>query len=225
MKKSLLLLIFTLPFFSIISYSQCPFTSGVGWGGGAQCACTWTDSNGDIGCTWGNCASGNQITCQTTCAGTFYFNGSFPQDTPQELCSAVLPITLINFKGIFTEPINEITWTTSTEINNNYFIIYQSENGKEWNEITRLPGAGHSTESKNYTIYHYNPEKTINYYKLTQVDYDGKSETYGPISIDNRDEKRTLVKTINLMGQEVQDSYRGIVIYIYDDGTTEKIHR
>ncbi len=55
--------------------------------------------------------------------------------------------------------------------------------------------------------------------------YDGTTETFNIISIDNRNNKY-LVKMINIMGQEVDDNYTGIVIYQYSDGTFEKkIHK
>ena len=41
------------------------------------------------------------------------------------------------------------------------------------------------------------------------------------MSIDNSIE-RGLIKTINTLGQEVDETYKGIVIEYYDDGTTIK---
>ena len=34
--------------------------------------------------------------------------------------------------------------------------------------------------------------------------------------------KKILIKRLNLLGQEVNGSYNGIVLYLYDDGTVEK---
>lgn len=179
----------------------------------------------DISCSWGNCSNPNQNACINDCLGTYYTNQDFDEDTPQQLCSSILPINMIAFTGEYKAPYNEIKWTTGSEINNNYFILYHSTDGRVWNDIVRLPGAGNSIEEKNYNAKHYQPEKEINYYKVAQVDYDGGMATYGPISIDNRDAKRNLIQRVNLLGQEVNEYYSGIVIYVYDDGTKEKVYQ
>ncbi len=67
-------------------------------------------------------------------------------------------------------------------------------------------------------------ERTINYYRLTQVDFDGKQTHLKTINIDNRKTVgRNLVQIVNLMGVEVDESYNGIKVYVYDDGSFEKI--
>ena len=42
------------------------------------------------------------------------------------------------------------------------------------------------------------------------------------LAIDNRQKSEKLVKVVNLFGQEVSESEKGLVIYVYDDGSTEK---
>lgn len=67
-------------------------------------------------------------------------------------------------------------------------------------------------------------ERTINYYRLTQVDFDSKQTHLKTIIIDNRKTVgRNLVQIVNLMGVEVDESYNGIKVYVYDDGSFEKI--
>jgi hypothetical protein len=144
------------------------------------------------------------------------------------ICAAanvLLPIELINFYGTYQEGGNLITWTTGSEQNNDYFIVLHSIDGKLWNSLADLPGAGNSSENLSYRLIDRSPEAVINYYKLIQVDYDGKTAEYGPISIDNRKNKRNLVRITNMMGQAVNENYTGIVIYQYDNGTYEKIYR
>ena len=38
----------------------------------------------------------------------------------------------------------------------------------------------------------------------------------------NSSNKKILIKRLNLLGQEVNGSYHGIILYLYDDGTVEK---
>ena len=62
----------------------------------------------------------------------------------------------------------------------------------------------------------------INYYQLTQTDYDGNSVTYDMISIDNRISDKIISSMVNLLGQEVNENYRGVVVVTYEDGSVEK---
>lgn len=226
--------------------------SGLGWG---QCACLFYDTNDEITCVLlGNCAAGGVSDCasyttsttlsacpcpQTSsmnagCGGcqannACWYNGT--KCNPDNVCDLLteivtLPISLVSYTGFVNDlNHNELNWVTDTEINNDYYIVSHSDDGENFRELYRLPGSGNSTQTLSYRFIHNDPKPEINYYKLIQVDYDGQSETFGPISIDNRDQKRTLIKVVNMMGQEVNENYSGIVIYIYDDGTKEKIYQ
>jgi hypothetical protein len=58
-----------------------------------------------------------------------------------------------------------------------------------------------------------------------QYDWDGVFEIFGPISIDNREKEKRIVKYVSLSGQEIDPkSTIGLVIGIYEDGTTIKVY-
>lgn len=137
-----------------------------------------------------------------------------------------LPVELSEFTGETGDKINKLLWTTTTEYNSDYFIVEHSLNGGEWYEVGRVNSIGNSTTPVNYELDHRAfVASTYNFYRLKQVDIDGKTKTYNMIFIDNRDSKKDLVKTVNLMGQEVGPFYQGMVIDIYSDGTTEKYYK
>ena len=58
---------------------------------------------------------------------------------------------------------------------------------------------------------------------MQQVDYDGNSVTYEIISIDNRIDKKEISSMTNLLGQEINENYKGMIIVTYVDGSIEKI--
>jgi hypothetical protein len=97
-----------------------------------------------------------------------------------------LPITLLSFTGEYTSETNIVTlhWTTSAEINNHYFVIIRSTTGMEWETISTVPGAGNSDKTINYTTTDLYPPQGVVYYKLEQIDFDGKSVTYPPVAVD-----------------------------------------
>ena len=140
-------------------------------------------------------------------------------------CASALPIELIDFNGVNTNLGNELTWTTVSELNNNYFTLEHSTDGYIWNTITTMDGAGNSTSTVEYNYTHENYSDILNYYRLSQTDYDGKSETFKVVVIDNSITTKTLKMTVNYLGQEVNEFEKGFLIEIYTDGTTRKIFR
>jgi hypothetical protein len=172
-----------------------------------------------------NCINAGGRWCPSDYYGFYTGAGGACGDLICANAEILLPVSLISFEGELKNNSNYITWTTGSESNNDYYIILNSIDGITWNSLVHIPGAGNSTQTLSYRFIHGDPNPTINYYKLIQVDYDGKQTQYGPISIDNRGNKRTLIKTVNMMGQEVNENYRGLLINIYSDGTREKIYK
>lgn len=96
---------------------------------------------------------------------------------------AVLPITLIDFYGDKVGNDNILHWTTATEINNWKFVIEKSSSSDfSWEVIGEVPGAGNSNTNRSYAFSDKNAQG-LNYYRLTQVDFDGKKETFKIIAI------------------------------------------
>lgn len=138
-----------------------------------------------------------------------------------------LPVEMSNFSGTYTSGANTINWSTETEQSNDYFEIEWTTTPSQstsWNKLDLIDGAGDSQSKLDYSINHYTyTRNTINYYRIKQVDYNGQTRSYPDIiAIDNRMKSEKLVKIVNLFGQEVSESEKGVVIYVYDDGSTEK---
>jgi hypothetical protein len=148
--------------------------------------------------------------------GTFGISVTSPQP---------LPVELLYFEGTAHSTYNNLKWATASEQNSNYFGIERSIDGETWREIATKQSTGNSTEKINY--YHSDniDQFTIHYYRLVQYDIDGKFEIFGPIALDNRVKEKTVVKYVNLLGQEVGFEYKGVVFEIYEDGTSKKIIR
>lgn len=141
-----------------------------------------------------------------------------------------LPVEMLSFEASSTQYGNLLTWKTASEHNSDYYLIERSTTGEftEKSVIGQKPAAGNSTIVTSYTFIDNEFESAINYYRLVQVDIDGQFKIYGPIAIDNTTKKQ-VVKTINMMGQEVQDcipnAIRGMYFEVYDDGTMKKVYK
>ncbi len=87
---------------------------------------------------------------------------------------APLPIELVDFTA---RPENEkvnLQWTTASENNNDYFIIQRSSDGEVFSDLEKIQGRGTTTFNSEYQTYDLKPLHGDNYYRLKQVDYDGK---------------------------------------------------
>lgn len=102
-------------------------------------------------------------------------NGMFQLD----LSNAVVPVELISFKAKAEERGDQLTWSTASEVDNDYFQIEYSEDGLEYREIARVPGAAQSFEKLDYEFLHQESKPGLNYYHLSQIDLDGKLNDLG----------------------------------------------
>ncbi|MBK8969448.1 MAG: hypothetical protein IPM36_22860 [Lewinellaceae bacterium] len=84
-----------------------------------------------------------------------------------------LPVELIHFNARRSGKEVQLDWATAAEINNDYFAVEHSIDGKTFRTIGQIPGAGTSQSTNQYTFLHREPAPGINYYRLRQVDLDG----------------------------------------------------
>lgn len=138
-----------------------------------------------------------------------------------------LPIELMEFNGKENGTTNLLYWNTASEQNNDYFTLERTSDGETWEEVAKVVGAGNSQEVLSYSYLDSDYERgKINYYRLSQTDFDGNSEVFNVIAIDNTKNNRTIVKIVNMSGQEVKDiNATGVYMEIYDDGSMRKIIR
>lgn len=90
--------------------------------------------------------------------------------------SGVLPVKFKDFNALHSNGKTKLTWTTTSEINNDYFDVERSEDGVNFVSIGREKGANNSTEIKNYSFT--DPKAYAAggflYYRIKQVDKDSQ---------------------------------------------------
>ena len=141
--------------------------------------------------------SRNQNHCFTAVIGQTYYlvvDGNGGAESPFYITGisglTPLPITLVSFTAELEERVVELFWETASQINNDYFVVERSQDGIDWEVIEQMNGAGNSAELLSYITYDFYPLSAVSYYRLKQVDYDGKT-SYSDI--------RSVVNTENLM--------------------------
>tara|TARA_R110002074_G_scaffold18755_12_gene60420 strand:- start:2401 stop:3606 length:1206 start_codon:yes stop_codon:yes gene_type:complete len=94
-----------------------------------------------------------------------------------------LPIDLISFNAEADGTSVDVTWVVSSQVNNDYYIIEKSMDCYTWKEVNRMSGEGNSNTETVYGLTDKHAYIGLSYYRLRQVDYDGKSETFHPVSV------------------------------------------
>lgn len=129
--------------------------------------------------------------------------------------AAVLPIQLLSFDAKMNqENTATLSWSTASEENNDYFSIERSSDETNWVEIKRVKGAGNSSQLINYETTDEQPKAGTQYYRLKQVDFDGKSETFKDVALQNNSTKKINISaypnpttgSFTLVSNEIQDA-------------------
>jgi hypothetical protein len=84
-----------------------------------------------------------------------------------------LPVEFISFSGVALQEKNQLSWSTATETNSQYFYIERSDDGVNFTSIGRKDGAGTTSQIHHYAFDDFSPMEGTNYYRLRQVDYNG----------------------------------------------------
>lgn len=120
---------------------------------------------------------GNGGTTGNTSVGSIASGSSISSFSPFTLGSITtenpLPIELISFSATPSNDHVNISWTTASEINNDYFTVESSNDAVNFKEVSRISGAGNSNSMLTYNTVDTNPYSGVSYYRLKQVDYDG----------------------------------------------------
>lgn len=136
-----------------------------------------------------------------------------------------LPIELLTFDLEKAGDNVKVRWESASETNNDFYSVERSLDGITWVSAGTVKGAGNSSERRKYTFVDHEPFIGLNYYRLSQTDFDGSSETFDPKTIvlqrnaamsvfpNPANEQLTItfdakhefsdIKFYNLLGQEV----------------------
>ena len=143
---------------------------------------------------------------------TEYNNQSSPSTfysvSTQQTASAALPVELVLFRAkAVANHTADLHWATASELNNNYFEIERSYDGRSFELVGEVKGNGNSQHQIAYSFL----DETIGliqntaYYRLKQVDFDGAFE-YSDIRVvrfDGRAEMLEIAAYPNPFNQEV----------------------
>ncbi len=124
--------------------------------------------------------------------GTYYLTvegyasssvGNFELNITSTCTFVPLAVELTSFFGKNQGSENVITWETQSEQNNDHFILEKSEDAYNFQPIGLIEGAGTTQEQLSYVFVDAETNRKSWYYRLLQVDNDGKINDEGIIFI------------------------------------------
>jgi hypothetical protein len=181
----------------------------------------WQIAPLELGSVIGNTAAGS---VSTVAIGSFspFTIGSISPTNP-------LPVTWQDFHGSSENGKAVLEWTTVSEKNNAFFEIQRSATGKDFVSIGTVQGNGTTTEKHSYSFTDPAFLMVPMYYRLRQVDYDGKEEysnvirVRAPTELDQQplivypNPATTSVVRLNKRTAVVVIGMHGRIIYRADD--------
>lgn len=96
-----------------------------------------------------------------------------------------LPVELLYFEGELVNDKVQLQWATASEMNSAHFDVERSEDGSRFVSIAKLPAKGNSAVTNRYN-YTDAMASSTSYYRLKQVDIDGKFNLSKVIAISQK---------------------------------------
>lgn len=96
------------------------------------------------------------------------------------------PVEWLSFEANIHDDQALLEWATATELNNDYFAVERSVDGRQYQEIARVAGAGYSDEVQFYQVEDPDPIRGTAYYRILQTDFDGTKSYSEVISLRYR---------------------------------------
>jgi hypothetical protein len=168
------------------NYLQFTETNGASW--------LWTTTSGGRFYPDNTLSANNDATTSTLQAPFVDYNGTYSVQitdaagcigsgsitvTPTT-CNVILATSNLNFTVTKEDSEALLTWSTTSETDNNYFNIERSADGIIWQVIGTVNGRGNSTVLTKYSFTDALPLAGTNYYRLKQVDVNGQYN-YSPV--------------------------------------------
>ncbi len=100
-----------------------------------------------------------------------------------DACDGTFPVELISFEAKRGENMVEILWSTESELNNHYFRLEKGSTPSSLSLMNEVRGAGTTQEFTAYRVEDQSPTLSKTYYRLSQVDYDGRSRIIGMVEL------------------------------------------
>jgi hypothetical protein len=96
---------------------------------------------------------------------------------------APLPVVLTSFTAKRSGAGVVCKWETASEQHNDYFVVERSANSQDFVALSNVAGHGSTSAAHTYSFTDTRPAASLAYYRLRQVDVDGKTTYSAPVAV------------------------------------------
>ncbi|GAA4502435.1 hypothetical protein GCM10023172_25830 [Hymenobacter ginsengisoli] len=141
----------------------------------------WSPSTGLNSTTGATVTATPTVTTTYTVTG-FSTGGCYNTAQVTVTVNRPLPVKLVSFEASWVGGNALLNWATASEINSDYYAIERSLNGEDFTAIGQVAAQGTKATATPYSFHDLSatPKGTTRYYRLRQVDIDGKAY-YSPV--------------------------------------------
>ena len=126
------------------------------------------------------------------------------------LAILIIAVTALSFSNsnascIYLNPVkikpmeigNLISWTTSEEVDNQFFVIERSNNGIDFNKVGDVKGAGFSNNAQTYRFLDFAMGEEKSFYRLLHISSDGSHTVSETIYMDRKISNNVMITSMN----------------------------
>lgn len=110
---------------------------------------------------------------------------------------SALPVTWQYVRGEMRDDGANLWWGTANEANTRHFVVEHSTDGRQFEAIGTVAAAGNSSTARQYQFVHRQPAAGIHYYRIRQVDQDGRFSLSAVITLLQRQGMRQAIVAPN----------------------------
>jgi hypothetical protein len=140
------------------------------------------DANGN---GWGQVVTGTRDPNFNPAANSMIWTGYKGSFSPFGVGdqNAPLPVELLYFTAECKPQGTALRWATASEVNSAYFELQRSDNMIDWTLLKTIPALGFHSSTYHYPeVLDTEPSQATRYYRLKQVDFDGKHEYFQAVA-------------------------------------------
>jgi hypothetical protein len=140
------------------------------------------DANGN---GWGQVVTGTRDPNFNPAANSMIWTGYKGSFSPFGVGdqNAPLPVELLYFTAECKPQGTSLNWATASEVNSAYFELQRSDNMIHWTLLKTIPALGFHSSTYHYPeVLDTEPSQATRYYRLKQVDFDGKHEYFQAVA-------------------------------------------
>lgn len=107
------------------------------------------------------------------------------QQATVNIIEGTVPVRFTSFTAASNNCSIQLSFTTAFEQNNNRFEVEWGTDGNNWQTVVTLASKGNSSMAQSYAAVHRSPINGNNYYRIKQVDNDGKTSYSAVVTLKN----------------------------------------